>query len=127
MTNPKVDVYRNLRHGGFSVKSRESEDYGIVRGRHPHALVADATFVVQEGGRAATVEKEERSVHAFVRGKLISTSDGLEDPDLSQWLEVTYNPFKYETFVVRDTLEPVEEADRVLLTRDRCYVPYLLD
>ena len=43
----------------------------------------------------------------------------LSDP---QWVEITYNPYKGDTFVTRDRARewgaPVEHAERVIMTPD---------
>jgi len=44
-------------------------------------------------------------------------------PSLDDWKEVTYNPFKYESFVLANTKSPVKESNRVVLAKDTAWIP----
>ena len=98
-----VDVYRNLSQGCWSVKDRSD---GRVIGRADAVIVTDATFVVQPAGRAKVLREGQKNVHAFVRGTL-SDIDIFNQECLSLPKEVTYNPYKYDSFVDKTTQEPV--------------------
>lgn len=84
--------------------------------RHAGALVLECPrFTVQPAGRERVRREGRKNVHAFVRGLMIGLYEPgtkLEDLDTAMnadpdWSRVTYNPYKYESFVWADTEEPV--------------------
>lgn len=110
-----ADVHLNLRQGGFSVLE------GGVKVAHRHALSMRGRFVVQQGGSERAKEEGVRNVHAFVRGWVIDQHFGrIPNWDLTDWREVTYNPFTDTAFRYRDTneyIDPDEEFGSIRLTR----------
>lgn len=109
----KVDVYRNLQHGGYSVRSREKETRGLVISHEESVVVRDAEFVVQESGRQKVLEEERKNVHAFVRGKIPEREKKVYGD-----IPVTYNPYEYKNFVNAETEEPLDTAKLVILSED---------
>ncbi|MCS3661795.1 hypothetical protein [Salinibacter ruber] len=126
---PKVDVYRNLKTGGFSIRSRDPDHfdgaYGRVVAHCKQALVGDVEFVVQQGARERAVEEGQRSVHAFVRGVLIGSGElpSLSEKQVRHWNEVTYNPFEQSDFVMVGSEEPVFTAPLALLGQETAWIP----
>ncbi len=110
-----VDVYRNLNNCRLSIKSRRTKDYGTVIGYADKVHLQDVEFVVQPAGRERVLEEERKNVHAFARGNLCPES---EFPEQECTREVTYNPYKYETFVLKDSESPIHQADYVLVSTD---------
>lgn len=75
MTGLRVEVYRNLRRGGFSVRHGNR----VIDRVGPHLdelWLTDATFVVRPGGHAAYLRTGARNVHAFVRGTVSGPTHG---------------------------------------------------
>lgn len=67
----RVDVYRNLKHGGLSVVDRStttSPTYGRVLTRVPEIYLESVSFESYEGKRQETLESGRKNVHAFLRG-----------------------------------------------------------
>lgn len=60
------------------------------------------------------------NVHAFVRGEVVSVGQGT--PPRDKWVRATYNPYKYESFVIADTEEPIFSAREVVIEDKRIYV-----
>jgi hypothetical protein len=70
---------------------------------------------------AKVLRERKKNVHAFVRGDYVlgMLTTGWFNPAPSvqelresmHYREVTYNPYKYETFVYKDTEEPVHKAE----------------
>jgi hypothetical protein len=129
----RVKIYRNLH------KSRQFNVWSLseVTGRHcalsagkivgyaDVALLSDVCFVVNLSGRARVLRERKKYVHAYVEGELLqvvthpSEIDPLvEVPELfpGRWVPVTYNPYKYDTFVRADTGTPVAVAKTVAVT-----------
>jgi hypothetical protein len=71
----------------------------------------DATLVVRPAGRARVLRERRKNVHAFIKGT-IDNYTSLQ----SQPIEIMYNPYKYSTFVIKATGEPVTTAEVVGLT-----------
>ena len=111
----RVETYRNLHTGTFSVRALE----GARKGRvffHPTRVVVDnATFVVQPAGNAKVRVEGKKNVHAFVRGDL---NDTYVEVDEAVYRKATYNPYQNDTFVDKETGQPVLRAARVILDID---------
>jgi tyrosine-protein phosphatase YwqE len=108
----RVDVYFNLHKKLFSVRSRERSDYGKVIMHVKHLWLKNCQFVVRERGRERVLREKKKNVHAFVRGEL-------EQPfppiiySLDEPKEVTYNPYRWDTFVEKETQVPIKYAEIV--------------
>lgn len=94
----RVRVYWNLHKKTFSIQDAQT---GLVVGHSQHIELEDASFVVRQGGRRKVIETRRKNVHAFVVGKLVSTVAQAEQT-AERLTELTYNPYKYDSFVVRD-------------------------
>lgn len=109
-----VYVYKNLHKDCWSIKQ-----HGLVKAHIPkHRSVGlwDCYFHVDIKGREKVLQEKRKNVHAFVKGYL----QDAENVDTScQGTEVTYNPYKYETFVEKDTEKFVYYANEVLLTHNK--------
>jgi hypothetical protein len=74
----------------------------------------DVTFVVQPAGNARVREEGRKNVHAFARGHIIFHRQ-LDMSNLNQ-NQVTYDPYRYTSFVDTQTRTPVHQADYAVLT-----------
>lgn len=103
----KVEVYWNLHKNCFSVRFK-----GRVI-RHANSLhLSNAKFVVRESGRQRVLREGRKNVHAFVRGILEESYEATCKGE-----RVTYNPYKFSTFVkAENTNVEVKEAEVALLT-----------
>jgi hypothetical protein len=108
-----VDVYRNLRTGGFSVRKK-----GKVVIRCNALIMLDPRFIVSEKGRQRVLEKKVKNVHAFIRGTFYLSSDSLY-AGLKK--EAYYNPYITETFIDKVTGEPIHEAMFALMIDGKAY------
>jgi len=98
----RVFVYWNLHKHVWSVKALEGPQRGRVRGHHKQVLLANATGKVSEAGRQRVLREQQKNVHAGIVGTLVHT--GIEG--FFPGLPVTYNPYKYSSFVYKDTESP---------------------
>ena len=103
-----VEVYRNLSKRVFSIRHK-----GVVIGYASNVELSDAVFRVREGGRRRVLESRQKNVHAFVKGTLVST--GSLDV---RGEGVTYDPYKYSTFVRCSDGSEIHESERVFLVYD---------
>ena len=98
----QVRVYYNLHRHTFSVQHRIDGRW-LVRGYADEVMLRDATFKVSEAGRQRVISEGRKNVHAFVVGTLV---DSLPPTPVA----VTYNPYKYEAFVEKNTEAPIHTA-----------------
>ena len=102
-TTRKVFVYKNLHKDCWSIKQD-----GLVKA-HTHDLeMWDCAFYVNAKGRAKVLEEKRKNVHAGIKGYIDEhgVSD-IEYPLRDLWSAVTYNPYKYDSFVDKTTEKPV--------------------
>lgn len=121
----KVFVYRNLHQDCWSVKSKKT---GRVVAHADSVQLSDVEFKVSESGRQRVIREQAKNVHAGLVGKLESfTPRGSEIPsatyvngkDTEKSVSITYNPYKYAHFVVRETEAPVSHAESAVLQVDK--------
>jgi hypothetical protein len=109
----KVFVYFNLHRKLFSVKSLEGPDKGKVIGHMYSVSLNDVTFKVSEAGRQRVLREKRKNVHAGVVGNISPNAwDDMLQDDPKQ---ITYNPYRFSSFVDKDNLEPVRHAKYCLL------------
>jgi len=121
----QVFVYKNLRENCWSVQDRRS---GHVVAHADRVELSDVELKVSQAGRLRVLEEGQKNVHAGLVGTLEKVAlrgypsrrytvgpgkSGGETPEL-----VTYNPFKYSSFVVKADETPVQEASRAVLDAD---------
>lgn len=112
----KVMVYYNLHKHTFSVKKG-----GIVFLHADFVKLKDVEFRVRKGGRERVNLEKSKNVHAFVIGTLVDYCKYPCDeiPEEPTGDIVTYNPYKYESFVYKQTEEPVFDATEVDMINSR--------
>ena len=102
-----IDVYYNLHHDILSLR-----DHGLVEAHAPAAFLSNVEFVVNQAGRERVVSEGRKNVHAFVRGDVRAIPPYAELAHLKP-VAVTYNPYKFTSFVERATLAPIFGAKYV--------------
>ena len=108
----KVEVYRNLHKKCWSVRQD-----GLVKFHSQQVCLQNCKFAVQPAGRAKVLREKRKNVHAFIRGYLW---DGKISEDIANsniWDNVSYNPYKSNTFVDNSN-NPVYEAAYVDLDNE---------
>jgi hypothetical protein len=135
----KVFVYFNLHRKVFSIKALEGPSKGRVIGHAHTVALRDVTAKVSQAGRERVLREQKKNVHAGMVGELDATrgidyhnlttpldhwaqvsadmTDAL-DVDLKpgQGEAVTYNPYKYDSFVTVDGERAITGADYVVLS-----------
>ena len=106
----KVMAYYNLHKHTFSV----TYDSKVIM-HADYVKLGDVEFRVRKGGKERVRSEKSKNVHAFVIGKLLDyceyPCDGIPTPSSDK--VVTYNPYKNDTFVFKNTEEPVYHAQEV--------------
>ena len=93
----RVEVYYNLHKNLFSVRHK-----GKVIAHVCNVQLEDVTFAVQAAGNRKVRLEGKKNVHAFVRGTLVEQPKLFTDDSVA----VTYDPYKYTSFVNKaDTSE----------------------
>jgi hypothetical protein len=105
----KVFVYFNLHRKTWSVKALSGPKKGLVVAHLDRLVLDDCTFKVSEAGRQRVLREQRKNVHAGVVGTLSHQFADFIGTD------VTYNPYKYSSFVTRNNEQPIYTARRVLL------------
>jgi hypothetical protein len=106
----KVFVYYNinlsnkLKSPYFSIKDIKT---GKVIGHDTKIMLKDAMFKVLQSGRQRVINTGRKNVHAGAVGFLTHETP-IELPT-----SITYNPYKYSSFVVKNTEEPIHKAKLV--------------
>jgi len=106
----KVMVHFNLHKNTFSVtyKSRVIMNADYVK-------LTNVEFRVRQGGKNKVREEKNKNVHAFVIGELVNYCKyPCENiPQESNDNIVTYDPYKYDSFVYKSTEQPIYRAKEV--------------
>lgn len=106
----KVMVYYNLHKHTFSVTYD-----GKVIMYADYVKLGDVEFRVRKGGKEKVRSEKSKNVHAFVIGRLLDyceyPCDELPVTDSNRI--VTYNPYKHDSFVYKQSEEPIYVAKEV--------------
>jgi hypothetical protein len=98
----RVYVYFNLHKKVWSVRALEGEHKGRVVQHATSLCLANCVFKVSEAGRQRVLREKQKNVHAGIAGTLVSAPPH----GVNIGRRITYDPYKYATFVDANTLEP---------------------
>lgn len=126
----KVFVYFNLHRQLWSIKALEGETKGRVIGHAKALWMTEVTPKVSQAGRQRVIRERRKNVHAGLVGNLMAVSRDSQLWDQFRYYgdsystqdstRVTYNPYRFETFVtVDDHDEALQDAGLALLLGDR--------
>lgn len=107
MVGKKVRVYFNLHKKVFSVQDRKT---GLVIAHVNNLCLEDVKYNVRQGGREKVIREKKKNVHAFIEGTVclpIEANLGAEP--------VTYNPYKYDSFIIRASEKPIYSSKNAYL------------
>ena len=112
----KVEVYFNLHKKVFSVRSTR---LGRVILHTDKVHIKNPTFVVRQSGRKRVIVEGVKNVHAFVRGEIVLFDE------IGPTSDLTYNPYKYDSFVCKDTERSVSCGTKAYLTLNAAGKPVI--
>lgn len=123
----KVFVYFNLNQKLWSIRALEGEHKGRVIGHAKHVELTNVTPKVSEAGRQRVLREKQKNVHAGLVGELVyadtSSPKVLAVIGQSQKANcgavITYNPYRYQTFVEKSTEKPITSASFVIMNSQR--------
>ena len=116
----KIRIYFNLHRKLFTVQHMTAKGWRVLR----HAAEIHMhfpRFKVSEAGRQRVLREKRKNVHAFIEG-IFTAPITVFAEDMEQ---VTYNPYKTDSFVIRDTGIPVQ-GGRYLVGKVTNGIPSLL-
>ena len=142
VTQFKGMVYRNLHKQCWSVKALYGPNQGRTVLHATHVVVTHPVFKVSQKGRERVLREQRKNVHAGVEGyvrmavvtehryethpSVVNSHADRIERNLANvathpaYREVTYNPYKFDRFVFKDTLQEADagEDNSVILTPD---------
>lgn len=112
----RVMVYYNLHKHTFSVQKS-----GLVLLHADYLKLKNVEFRVRKGGLERVRREKSKNVHAFVIGEIEDYCEFpcYDLPSPPSEIVATYNPYEYETFVVKSTKEPIFHAEKVEMINDK--------
>ena len=114
----RVFVYFNLHRHVWSIRAQEGPHKGRVVGHSPTVLLQDVEPRVGQAGRRRVLQEGRKNVHAGLVGTLVHTGGEGYFPGLG----VTYNPYKYTSFVYKDTEEAYSGSQFAYMENKRVHV-----
>jgi hypothetical protein len=117
----KVMVYYNLNKHTFSVTHNSK-----VIMYADYVKLKDVEFRVRQGGKEKVRSEKRKNVHAFVIGELLEyfeyPSKNIPTPFSNK--VITYDPYKYDSFVFKNNEEPVFHAKEIEMinTKDKIFL-----
>ena len=100
-----VEVYRNLHKGCWSIRQD-----GLVKAHTDMAFLFNPRFVVRDNARLRVNERRRKNVHAWLSGILHENPSRVREIGNPHWRMVTYDPYKYKSFVTKSDKQPVNNA-----------------
>lgn len=113
----RVFVYFNLHRKCFSIKALEGANKGRVVAHRNEVVLDNVTFKVSEAGRQRVLKEQRKNVHAGVVGNWDERSYDRVTVDHLVVLgsAITYNPYKYDSFVHKYGEHRIDTARTVAL------------
>lgn len=107
MLNPKklVSVYKNLHTGLWSIQQS-----GRVVCHCNYIVLRDVKFTVRPAGRAKVLKDKQKNIHAFVKGYIVDRPSSVDQENKENWINVSYNPYKFDYFYDQCSWLPVRRA-----------------
>jgi hypothetical protein len=107
----KHAVYFNLHKHRLSLRDEQTKK---VIGHCEAAWFKDAEFKVSEAGRQRVIREKRKNVHAVVRGTLLQAGT-IHNFPLKDYIFVSYNPYKFNSFIEYTTNKPIKSAKSVIV------------
>lgn len=105
-----VEVYRNLHNGLLSIRDYKTKH---VLAHCETVELQGVQFKVSQNGRERVLKEKRKNVHAYAVGRYMGNPEQFSGTSL-----ITYNPYKYKTFVNASTGQAVALADYAFLSKN---------
>ena len=131
-TDKGYKIYFNLHKKVFSILGWDADKKGWRLQFHSSNVVAEGIkFKVHETGRQRVIKEKRKNVHAFILADIVRPYPTYRDmyerwiaediDKLVQYQFATYNPYKYDSFVNKDTEEKLTSCNKVILSDKTIY------
>ena len=118
----RVFVYWNIHKGGYSIRYR-----GLVNNWASRIILKDVKYLVGQKGQERVQEEGVKNVHAGLSGILVCLEDfetgqfvgDSPEPFTDDAVPVTYNPYKYTTFVRRADESKIKKSPYAVMLTER--------
>lgn len=110
-----VEVYRNLHGNKEEIYSIRQNN--LVIAHCNDICLKNCSCIVHPKGRKRVQLEQRKNVHAYIRGYIT------EEILYGNIESITYNPYKYSTFVYKSDEKPIHHSDIICLTKDGVFVP----
>lgn len=114
----KYFCYFNLHKFVFSLRNKKTKKVEIHSDR---AVLKNCIFKVSQAGRARVLAEKRKNVHAGVDGELQDLDVDFYINNLQDFTEITYNPYKFSSFVDKNNENAVVSAELVILYKKRVF------
>ena len=112
--------YFNLHKFVFSVRNQKTR---LVENHSDVVVLNDCKLKVSQKGREKVLREKRKNVHAGVEGTLCGFKNSY---NLDGFVELTYNPYKYNSFVIKSTEQSVNGAAVIVLKDKRIFAKGVL-
>jgi hypothetical protein len=102
----QVKVYYNLRKQCLSVMDKATRR--VIK-HVQNITLGDVKFSVSKKGVERIRRNKRKAVVAFVEGRMIECDTICVAPELG-WHAVSFNPYKHNSFVLRDTQTKIDSS-----------------
>jgi hypothetical protein len=113
-----VQVYYNLHKHTFSIRDKQTRR---VIGHSRSLALKDCTLKVSQAGRQRVLRERKKNVHATIEGVLVAGTVHDVEGATRNLTELTYNPYRYDSFVIKDNETPVSKAGWVVFNTKRIW------
>tara|TARA_R100000951_G_scaffold101420_1_gene92995 strand:+ start:45971 stop:46363 length:393 start_codon:yes stop_codon:yes gene_type:complete len=115
----KYFCYFNLHKHVFSLRNHKTK---LVEYHADTVMLSNCELKVSQAGRNRVLKEKRKNVHAGVQGTLMQRDFDIDLETLGDdFIELTYQPYKYDSFVVKATEVPVMSAETVILHGKRVF------
>jgi hypothetical protein len=121
MSKARYYIYRNIKTLNTSNHCSIRYKQQVVD-RQSHIRCFDVDFVIQPAGSQRAKQERVRNVHAFVSPIRYEALRKDQVPDLTNLRKITYHPFELDTFIYKDTNEPVHRVKECIISNGKIYV-----
>lgn len=109
----RVFVYFNFHKKLWSLRALEGPERGRVIAHAHNLQLRDCVFKVSEAGRQRVLRERCKNVHAGVIGTLV---DGRLPEGITCPRRITYDPYRFTSFVDAASLSPLTSASWAIFT-----------
>ncbi len=125
MKSNKITIYKTMNDNGFTIK----KGINLISKERIVVIQGFSRFLVSKNGSERTKIKKQRSIHAKIECneyrdykaiKVMFNKESIENEDLE---EIIYNPFLYDNFIVKSSLENIFYTNnRVFCFNNKVYI-----